>query len=100
LAAICMTMFSFPSRITQHIPERLAQMVRYYGWYSNRMRKLPMTITLLFSLSFPGKLSKQIDPLSGSLKISRKGDVLVADCKTPPSLVPCAEDVRHPNLPA
>jgi hypothetical protein len=28
----------FIAAITQHIPERLAQMVRYYGWYSNRMR--------------------------------------------------------------
>ncbi|WP_459945790.1 Txe/YoeB family addiction module toxin [Desulfocastanea catecholica] len=27
----------FIAAITQHIPERLAQMVRYYGWYSNRM---------------------------------------------------------------
>lgn len=25
--------------ITQHIPEKGAQMVRYYGWYSNKMRK-------------------------------------------------------------
>ncbi len=30
--------FEFIAAITQHIPERLAQMVRYYGWYSNRMR--------------------------------------------------------------
>ena len=28
----------FIAAITQHIPERLAQMVRYYGWYSNRTR--------------------------------------------------------------
>jgi hypothetical protein len=28
----------FIAAITQNIPERLAQMVRYYGWYSNRMR--------------------------------------------------------------
>ena len=28
----------FIAAITQHIPERLSQMVRYYGWYSNRMR--------------------------------------------------------------
>jgi hypothetical protein len=28
----------FIAAITQHIPERLAQMMRYYGWYSNRMR--------------------------------------------------------------
>ncbi len=28
----------FIAAITQHIPERLAQIVRYYGWYSNRMR--------------------------------------------------------------
>jgi len=28
----------FMAAITQHIPDRLAQMVRYLGWYSNRMR--------------------------------------------------------------
>jgi hypothetical protein len=32
------TPLEFIAAITQHIPERLAQMVRYYGWYSNRMR--------------------------------------------------------------
>jgi len=32
------TPLEFIATITQHIPERLAQMVRYYGWYSNRMR--------------------------------------------------------------
>ena len=33
-----LTPIEFIAAITQHIPERLAQMVRYYGWYSNRMR--------------------------------------------------------------
>ena len=28
----------FIAAVTQHIPDRLAQMVRYVGWYSNRMR--------------------------------------------------------------
>lgn len=28
----------FIASITQHIPERMSQMVRYLGWYSNRMR--------------------------------------------------------------
>jgi hypothetical protein len=28
----------FIAAITQHIPERMSQMVRYLGWYSNRMR--------------------------------------------------------------
>lgn len=28
----------FIPAITQHIPERMSQMVRYIGWYSNRMR--------------------------------------------------------------
>jgi len=28
----------FIAAITQHIPERSFQLVRYYGWYSNRMR--------------------------------------------------------------
>jgi hypothetical protein len=32
------TPLEFIAAIIQHIPERLAQMVRYYGWYSNRMR--------------------------------------------------------------
>jgi hypothetical protein len=33
--------------ITQHILERLAQMVRYYGWYSNRMRGDRQRVELL-----------------------------------------------------
>lgn len=28
----------FIAAITQHIPERMSQMVKYTGWYSNRMR--------------------------------------------------------------
>jgi hypothetical protein len=28
----------FIAAITQHIPEQSYQLVRYYGWYSNRMR--------------------------------------------------------------
>ncbi|THB77398.1 MAG: hypothetical protein D6B25_07050 [Desulfobulbaceae bacterium] len=28
----------FIASITQHIPEQSFQLVRYYGWYSNRMR--------------------------------------------------------------
>jgi hypothetical protein len=28
----------FLATITQHIPDKGAQMVRYYGWYSNKMR--------------------------------------------------------------
>jgi hypothetical protein len=28
----------FIAAITQHIPEQSFQLVRYYGWYSNRMR--------------------------------------------------------------
>jgi hypothetical protein len=28
----------FIAAITQHIPERMSQMVRYTGWYSNRRR--------------------------------------------------------------
>ena len=28
----------FIARITQHIPEKSFQLVRYYGWYSNRLR--------------------------------------------------------------
>ena len=28
----------FIAAITQHIPEKSFQMVRYYGWYSNRSR--------------------------------------------------------------
>ncbi len=28
----------FIAAITQHIPEKKCQMVRYYGWYSNKMR--------------------------------------------------------------
>ena len=28
----------FIAAITQHIPHKRFQMVRYYGWYSNKMR--------------------------------------------------------------
>src|SRR5450756_819380 len=28
----------FIARITQHIPDKSFQLVRYYGWYSNKMR--------------------------------------------------------------
>ena len=28
----------FIARITQHIPDKSFQLVRYYGWYSNRSR--------------------------------------------------------------
>jgi hypothetical protein len=37
----------FIAAITQHIPERLAQMVRCYGWYSNRMRGDRQRVALL-----------------------------------------------------
>jgi len=29
--------YSFIARITQHIPDKSFQLVRYYGWYSNKM---------------------------------------------------------------
>jgi len=32
------TAVEFIADITQHIPEKSFQLVRYYGWYSNRMR--------------------------------------------------------------
>ena len=32
------TATDFIAAITQHIPDKGAQMVRYYGWYSNKMR--------------------------------------------------------------
>jgi hypothetical protein len=32
------TSTDFLAAITQHIPDQGAQMVRYYGWYSNKMR--------------------------------------------------------------
>ena len=32
------TSTDFLAAITQHIPDKGAQMVRYYGWYSNKMR--------------------------------------------------------------
>lgn len=41
------TPLAFIAAITQHIPERLAQMVRYYGWYSNRMRGDRKIVALL-----------------------------------------------------
>ena len=32
------TVCDFIAAITQHIPDKRFQMVRYYGWYSNKMR--------------------------------------------------------------
>ena len=32
------TACDFIAAITQHIPDKRFQMVRYYGWYSNKMR--------------------------------------------------------------
>ena len=32
------TATDFLAAITQHIPDKGTQMVRYYGWYSNKMR--------------------------------------------------------------
>jgi len=29
---------NFMARVTQHIPEKGFQIVRYYGWYSNRVK--------------------------------------------------------------
>ena len=29
---------NFIAAITQHIPDKSFQLVRYYGWYSNKMR--------------------------------------------------------------
>jgi hypothetical protein len=31
--------WDFIAAITQHIPDKRFQMVRYYGWYSNKMRE-------------------------------------------------------------
>ena len=31
----------FIAAITQHIPDKNFQLVRYYGWYSNKMRGQP-----------------------------------------------------------
>ena len=30
--------WDFIAAITQHIPDKSFQLVRYYGWYSNKMR--------------------------------------------------------------
>lgn len=36
----------FIAAITQHIPDKSFQLVRYYGWYSNKMRGLRERLTL------------------------------------------------------
>jgi len=33
----------FIAAITQHIPDKSVQLVRYYGWYSNKMRGISAT---------------------------------------------------------
>jgi hypothetical protein len=35
---VVFTATDFLAAITQHIADKGAQMVRYYGWYSNKMR--------------------------------------------------------------
>jgi hypothetical protein len=37
----------FIAAITQHIPDKRFQMVRYYGWYSNKMRGQRSRLTSL-----------------------------------------------------
>jgi hypothetical protein len=39
------TALEFIAAITQHIPEKSFQLVRYYGWYSNRGRGERKTLT-------------------------------------------------------
>jgi len=54
----------FIARITQHIPDKSLQLVRYYGWYSNKMR---------------GQRLKQTDAEAGA---APEGDVIdVSACK-------------------
>ena len=38
LAVVVSRACDFIAAITQHIPDKRFQMVRYYGWYSNKMR--------------------------------------------------------------
>jgi hypothetical protein len=34
----CLAPCDLIARITQHIPDKSFQLVRFYGWYSNKMR--------------------------------------------------------------
>jgi len=47
--------WDFIARITQHIPDKSFQLVRYYGWYSNKMR---------------GQRLKRTDPETGAAPVS------------------------------
>jgi hypothetical protein len=49
----------FIAAITQHIPEKRCQMVRYYGWYSNKTR---------------GERRKQEEELTAASVAAPKGD--------------------------
>jgi hypothetical protein len=55
----------FIAVITQHIPERSFQLLRYYGWYSNRMR---------------GDRNKQ-EALNSEIKITSVDEVTIVDVR-------------------
>ncbi|MCP4264997.1 MAG: hypothetical protein GY777_05375 [Candidatus Brocadiaceae bacterium] len=49
----------FIAAITQHIPEKSFQMVRYYGWYSNKSRG----VRKKQGLPKPGEIPAQEQPV-------------------------------------
>ncbi|MBT8362073.1 MAG: hypothetical protein KJO32_14070, partial [Deltaproteobacteria bacterium] len=62
--------WKFIAAITQHIPERMSQVVRDTGWYSNRMLMIPESVsvqehyrckaaTMLVILGYINELSTQ-----------------------------------------
>jgi hypothetical protein len=71
--------------ITQHIPDKGAQMVRYYGWYSNKMRPAPPC---------PERRRGLAARETGFEKVARPHSTSVAHRSADPPAVP-ATDARH-----
>ncbi len=47
--------------ITQHIPEKSFQMVRYYGWYSNKSRGIRNKLGMIGPGDQPVEKAKNIE---------------------------------------
>jgi hypothetical protein len=64
------TFEEFIATITQHIPDKHFQMVRYYGWYSNRSRGERNKAGLFGTADQPSPDSAQMIPLPAELDVS------------------------------
>ena len=91
----------FLARITNHIPDKGCQMVRYYGWYSNKMRgqrerqaaalpNLQPAVSSLQPASAPGRRIIRIPPPSAKRVPSKKWrDLILKVWHSDPMSCPC-----------